>query len=160
MSSNLINYNKKEVVEFLIENGLDEIYSSNPQNLNSKSTLVEEVVSKIPKIYNKPINPISSTSQALSALAKKTQQNNNLNFSTSHRSSDYDEKFLSLNEIINQAEKDAKNCSNLIELRKAVESFEGCNLKKMATNKLLLKRTPVATFAFRTLFPNKVGWLL
>ncbi|NBV06691.1 MAG: uracil-DNA glycosylase [Proteobacteria bacterium] len=43
-------------------------------------------------------------------------------------------QFISLNEIVAQAKKAAEAAKNLSELRKAVENFDGCNLKKMASN--------------------------
>jgi DNA polymerase len=121
-----------EALEFYRENDIDEVIVEEPVN----HYLAKEKVAQNLKIENKNIEiskqkvevnavkksfvkPVFSTSQALSVLAKK----NNLN-----------EKFMPLNEIVANAKKVAAKCTNLQELKKAIEDFEGCGLKKMATN--------------------------
>lgn len=143
------NYQLVEALEIYHENGLDEIISEKPQNhfLEKKSVSVapkaapekapattekSTQVEKIQKISTTPtfINHFSSTPDALSALAKKSQnlQQAQQLEPTSSLSA------ISLKEIVAKAKKAAQAAQNLAELRQAVENFDGCNLKKMATN--------------------------
>lgn len=89
---------------------------------------------------NSFIKPIFSTSQAISTLAKKSQQISNLQINNSDSSSL--EKFLPLNDIVERARNIANQCQDLNELKKAVENFDGCNLKKMATNTVFSDGNP------------------
>ena len=139
----------KEALQFYLDNELDEIIAEKPQNRfleserkinftqkneiktdakpeNKKEDKVEKEIEKIIPLPIKPNIANLSTSDAISALAKKFQQTVN--------SPNNEQKFLSLNEIIASARKQAQEAKNLAELRKAVENFDGCNLKKMATN--------------------------
>lgn len=129
--------NLAEALELYAENGLDEIISEESQNYFLQKDR-KKPVEKIPA-GNIPEKKISaqnfvrpeysrsfSTSEAISSLAKKFQQNS--------MNQNSEEKFQSLNEIVSQAKKLAAAAKNLPELRKAVENFDGCNLKKMATN--------------------------
>ena len=129
--------NNAEVLQFYLDNDLEEIISEKSQNYflqKDKKKSVEKLAEK--KIsttaitrqnFVKPEYSNSfSTSDAISSLAKKSEQNL-MNQNSA-------EKFQSLNEIVAQAKKLAEAAKNLAELRKAVENFDGCNLKKMATN--------------------------
>lgn len=135
---------KKEVLQFYLDNNLDEIISEKSQNYflekdRPKKILVKKIatqeVSKLAVQNSKPIieapkpveiiqvvRPTLSTSEALSQLAKKTSFSNST------------QDFMSLNSIVAKAQKLANSAKNLEELRAAVENFDGCNLKKMATN--------------------------
>lgn len=141
-----------EALEFYSDNGLEEIVSENPQNYFAQKDVVKKKISNsIPekveiKIAEKAqisfVKPIFSTSDALSTLAQKSQQNNQdmaivkkVSEPDSVQSSiQGDQKFISLNEIVAKAKKLAGNAKTLTELRSAIENFDGCNLKKMATN--------------------------
>lgn len=136
-------------LSFYIENGLDEVYSNKLQNnFVIKKTMTKESTKQnfIQNINednsqkNSFIKPIFSTSQAISTLAKKSQQISNLQINNSDSSSL--EKFLPLNDIIERARNIANQCQNLNELKKAVENFDGCNLKKMATNTVFSDGNP------------------
>lgn len=98
-----------------------------------------------------------STDNALAALAKKQQNNKNseqfaesenkTSTASSIASLDTEDetsvkKFLSIAEIIAMAKKSADSAKNLEELSKAVSDFEGCNLKKMATNTVFCDGNP------------------
>lgn len=77
----------------------------------------------IQKTLNNSQPIILNTDQAIFKLAnlnKNNQQN--------------PEKFIAINDIISEAKKLANCAQNIEELRKIVENFDGCNLKKMATN--------------------------
>jgi uracil-DNA glycosylase family 4 len=123
-----------KALQFYAESGLEEIISEKSQNYflqKDKKKSAEKVPAgniperKISTAQNF-LKPQFSTSDAISSLAKKSQQNP-MNQNSA-------EKFQSLNEIVAQAKKLAAAAKNLSELRKAVENFDGCNLKKMATN--------------------------
>ncbi len=109
-----------EALQFYLDNDLNEVISEKSQNHFRQNPAVKKVVEekKQPSV-NSFIKPQFSTDQALSTLAKK--------FVTS-------EKFQPLNEIIAQAKSLAQAAKNIDELREAVKKFDGCNLKKMATN--------------------------
>lgn len=133
------NIDLKEALQFYIDNDLNEVISDNAQDHFAQ----KESVKKITKLsldnpeenLKKPkenlqiaqqnfIKPQFSTNQAISTLAKKSQQNTDNN----------DQKFVALNDIIAKAKTAASAAQTLDELRSVVENFEGCNLKKMATN--------------------------
>jgi len=120
----------KEALTFYADNGLDEIIAENSQNhflaLDKKPT---EVKTKNQN-YTSVIKPALSTSQALSTLAKKSQQS----IENSAQIIGAEQKFVPLNEIVAAAKKAAQAAKTIEELRKAVEKFDGCGLKKMATN--------------------------
>ncbi len=127
----------REALEFYSDNGLDEIISDKAQNHflvadKKKMIKVEKKLEKKVEISSNKntITPILSTSQALSQLAKKSQVTN----ASDSKNLSPDQKFIPLNEIIAAAKKAADSAKNLDELRKAIENFDGCGLKKMATN--------------------------
>lgn len=148
-------YNFSEVLEFYEQNELNEIFSSEINNkfkldsekkINEKSiNFVQEATMEKPqeqgRVQQSPIisniKNISSTSQALAELAKKNQIN-----SMENKLSKIDEKFLSLNQIIENARAMSNKAQNIAELKEIVENFEGCNLKKMATNTVFSDGNP------------------
>lgn len=133
---------KKEVLTFYIDNKLDEIISENSQN---HFLVVDKKPAEVKtKNQNRTIavNPAISTSQALATLAKKSQTalieaNNILSLNGG-----LEQKFVSLNEIVAAAKKAAQAAKTIDELRKAVENFDGCGLKKMATNTVFADGNP------------------
>lgn len=136
-------------LSFYIENGLNEVYSNKLQNnFVIKKTMTKEStkqnftqnINEDNSQKNSFIKPIFSTSQAISTLAKKSQQISNLQINNSDSSSL--EKFLPLNDIVERARNIANQCQDLNELKKAVENFDGCNLKKMATNTVFSDGNP------------------
>jgi len=113
-----------------------------PQNnflLQEKTVAERKVILEPKKVENKSPNffstPVQSSYQAISSLAAKAQ--NNIENNSSEM-----EKFKSLNEILAEAKKLAAKAKTLAELRKAVENFDGCNLKKMATNTVFCDGNP------------------
>lgn len=136
-------------LSFYIENGLNEVYSNKLQNnFVIKKTMTKESteqnftqnINQDNSQKNSFIKPIFSTSQAISTLAKKSQQISNLQINNSDSSSL--EKFLPLNDIVERARNIANQCQDLNDLKKAVENFDGCNLKKMATNTVFSDGNP------------------
>ena len=165
-----------EALEFYSDNGLEEVISEKPQNYFAQKDVVKKKVdaktannfsqkisNSIPeKVEIKAeektqisfIKPIFSTSEALSTLAQKSQQNNQ-DMAIVKKASEVDsvqnsiqdsiqgdQKFISLNEIVAKAKKLAGNAKTLAELRSAIENFDGCNLKKMATNTVFCDGNP------------------
>lgn len=157
-----------EALEFYSDNGLEEVISEKPQNYFAQKDVVkkkfdaktandfsQKISNSIPeKVEIKTaektqisfIKPIFSTSDALSTLAQKSQQNNqDMAIVKKVPEVDYvqsDQKFISLNEIVAKAKKLAGNAKTLAELRSAIENFDGCNLKKMATNTVFCDGNP------------------
>ncbi len=154
----MINDTMRDALQFYLDNGLNEVIAEKSQDnfsIKEKHKEVKIVVAPtVKKAENQPqvvpsiatnivkksaanhfIKPHFSTNEALSTLAKKTIQNGSENVSA-------DQKFQSLNEIVAQAKSLAQAAKNLEELRKAVENFDGCNLKKMATNTVFCDGNP------------------
>jgi uracil-DNA glycosylase family 4 len=143
-------------IKFLADNNLNEIITDEPCNyflvkdqekaaaINKTKDPIPTQESKIPTpippvetIIDQPartqshlqIKAIASTSEALSLLAKKSQENMNKQDQLKSLAIS-----LSINDIVKKSEELANKATNLAELRQAVENFDGCNLKKMATN--------------------------
>lgn len=136
------------VIEFFHENGLDEILSDGAMNRYEESKKVKKLAPiKVDEIRqnnsiaseplaavndnlqkkNSFIKPVFSTSGAISNLAKKFNQD-------SAMAKDNDAAFKALNDIVKEAQDLAASAKTAEELKKIVEDFDGCNLKKMATN--------------------------
>lgn len=134
--------NFAEALQFYADNDLNEVISEKPQNyflqkdvLISETKKVAEKISVpvqtvVKTVAQNFVRPQYSTSEAISTLAKKSQ----INVATNPLESEVNQKYVSLNDIVARAKKSAAAAQNLDELRKAVENFDGCNLKKMATN--------------------------
>jgi len=123
------NSNLIEMLQFHADHGLEEVFAEKAQNhfvAEIKIALKEQLPEEKNAATQFFTKPVFSTNEAISNLAKK--------FQNPEQSMNADTKFMSLNEIMEQAKKAAKKAKNLEELRKAVENFDGCNLKKMATN--------------------------
>ncbi len=123
-----------EALQFYVDNDLNEVISEKSQN-HFRHFLQKSVVKKVAEEKKSPsvnnfIKPQFSTDQALSTLAKK--------FVTPEPNS----KFESLNEIVAKAKSLAQAAKTIDALRKAVENFDGCNLKKMATNTVFADGNP------------------
>ncbi len=145
--------NVAEILQFYLDNGLDEVVSDKPQNYflqqdkkqNNEIKIRQEIKKTenivVKKEENKVINdflkPVSSTFEAISTLANLARkQNSTIDKVVPDLAalSSSNQQLISLNEIVAQAKAAASEAKNLSELRKAVENFDGCNLKKMATN--------------------------
>lgn len=140
-----------DALKFYLENDLVEVFSNKSQNhflQKEKQKLIailpeknlegkQENLSKEPQLKNIPNffnNPVKSSFEAISSLAQKSQNN----------MSENSQNFKSLNEIVAKAKKLAKSAKNLQELRKIVEEFDGCNLKKMATKTVFCDGNPTS----------------
>jgi DNA polymerase len=108
---------KKNSIDFLrfyAENELNEIISEKPQSRLNVAVNEHTILMKTAQITkNDPI---------------KNNEDEN--------------KFLSINDIILSAKKLAKSATNLAELKNAVEKFDLCSLKKMATNTVFSDGNP------------------
>jgi DNA polymerase len=155
-------YNFFDVLEFYEQNELNEVFFNetfdkfkinNEKNLavifnkqvkenqNFNQKIEAQKPPEPPKIQESSIisniKNISSTSQAIAELAKKNHINSMENQSLSP-----DKKFLPLNEIVENARSLASKAKTIAELKKMVEDFDGCNLKKMATNTVFSDGNP------------------
>lgn len=160
---NKTDYNVADVLQFYIDNDLEEIISDQPQNcflqkdlpkIKSQEKTQNDFVKHIAASNSAPVNrlavaireeklpekpqekslaknqfikPQLSTNNAILTLAERLKEKKPNN-------ADSEQKFISLNEIVDRAKAAAKKAETLDELRQAVENFDGCNLKKMATN--------------------------
>lgn len=79
---------------------------------------------------NISVKKVNSTFDAISSLAKRSTFKNP------------NKKFMSIDEIVSQAKEKAQAATNLEELKKAVVDFDGCSLKKMATNTVFCDGNP------------------
>lgn len=131
----------KEILDFYFENELNEILSEKEQNFFDQKKIsndnlvkpqknLQDIQKNITKKENF-IKPVFSLDEAVSGLAMKFNQNNSMN-----------QSFESLNEIVTKAKDLAKSAKNTLELKKIVEDFDGCNLKKMATNTVFCDGNP------------------
>lgn len=118
---------------------------NNAENMNknlskpSTSKSVSNVDSKSAGNSKNPIlTTVNSLDNAIANLAKKNQ----LLVENISSNDDSNLKFIPIDELISNAKKIAKNCNTLDELKIAVEKFEGCNLKKMATNTVFCDGNP------------------
>jgi uracil-DNA glycosylase family 4 len=124
--------NLTEPLQFYSDSDLNEIISEKSQNHFLQKDPQKKLEEKKSAATQSFVKPIFSTSDAILTLAKKSAPTN------------HDEKFLSLNEIVTQAKKAAQAAKDLPSLRKAVENFDGCNLKKMATNTVFCDGNPAS----------------
>lgn len=157
------DYNVADVLQFYIDNDLEEVICDEPQNcflqkdlpkiksqkktqndfvkhLSASSPVPVKQSNNVPEnrppiviheekplVDNQFIKPQSSTNKAILTLAERLKENKT-------NTVESEQKFISLNEIVDRAKAAAKKAETLDELRQAVENFDGCNLKKMATN--------------------------
>ncbi len=134
-----LNSNITEALQFYLDNDLSEVISEKAQNhFLEKDSQKKAVEVAKPATVNNFVKPQYSTNEALSTLAKKSQLPVAIEPAFDHK------KFQSLNEIVALAQKSASAAKTLPELRKAVENFDGCNLKKMATNTVFCDGNPTS----------------
>ncbi len=127
----------KKLLQLYADAGVDEIISEVPINrLLPKAVDLETKDSELPlQGVALPRNDETMTSKtttfdAISKLASRanTEPTNNT--------------LMSITQIIAGARKAAEACKNLKELEKAVKDFDGCSLKKMATNTVFADGNP------------------
>lgn len=97
--------------------------NSEAKKINTKINIDEDIVKKGEMF----IKLVANTDHAISSLAYRFFQSNNMKNNQSSN-------FLSLSDIVEQARLLAAEAKDISSLRKIVEEFDGCNLKKMATN--------------------------
>lgn len=124
-SSNINNDNRNNNVE------VTSVKITNNEVVN-KEVVKNKILTENKVLKDNFIKPVFSTSQAVSNLAKRFQNDNFMN----------DQSYQSLNEIIKKAQDLAKTANNTKELKKIVEDFDGCNLKKMASNTVFCDGNP------------------
>lgn len=132
------NLSDEEILQLYLENDFDEVISEERINhllINdskiSKTPPKKEPISQAKNdivttaTKNNFITPEYSTNNAISKLAKKFTKDN---------ISSIGDADISITAIVKKAQDLAQSATNLAELEKAVKEFDGCNLKKMATN--------------------------
>jgi len=131
-----------DILNFYHQNDIDEVYLEKSIN-NFAVKPLKILASEHVKQNNKIINDVNKKPKITTEIEMKTTREisskkpiiDNLSTEISSDSiGNNSGKFLSLNEIILSAESRAKSAKNIDELKKIVENFDGCNLKKMATN--------------------------
>ncbi len=141
---------KKKILQIYLEAGLDEIISEEPikrlqprlQKSDQTSLIVEnkaDVKLVYKQDYSREIFNIDSKINVYSAITKLAQRQNNL---TQENSEDQSAPLLSVKQIIDQAKQMAEAAQNLQQLKQAVENFDGCSIKKMATNTVFSDGNP------------------
>jgi len=108
-----------DTLAFYCDNDLDEVFLEEPQNhlANNQINIPTKIID----------TPPANIDVALANLAKK----NSFSIATNQ---------LSLENIVQTAQDLANSCHNLAELKQVISTFEGCNLKKMAINELLMPK--------------------
>jgi len=128
-----------DLINFYLENQLNEIYLEKPIN-RFKEKSAFQTNDKISNANNSKnfINKANSKKQEEEIkeqiTVKKNFITNNEIPENLSQLNNTNEGFMSLNQIVALAQKQAKMAKTIEELKTAVENFEGCNLKKMATN--------------------------
>ena len=135
-----------DIINFYQQNDIDEIYLEKSINrfteknikIDKKSTISKNKSSE--KNIDKSINksspePKNISNVKLAKIEHKDFENDSKNNSEKTDIIDnLNNKFVPLKEIIASAELLAKSAKNLADLKNIIENFDGCNLKKMATN--------------------------
>ena len=131
--------NQKKILQIYMEAGVDEIISETPINRLMRQIINEKIENLEPKILpnqhsGQNITNKINTFDAISKLAQRTQNSpmNNIE----------QQPLVAIKEIIATAQKMAEAATSLTELEKAVRNFDGCSLKKMATNTVFADGNP------------------
>lgn len=117
--------NKTALLPLYKEAGIDEIISNRPINRLASAEEVLDILGVVDVVDQNPTPPLS-TFAALAKLAGR-QKNNEQNIENP-------QPLMAIAEIIAESRRKAEAAQNLAELEKAVRNFDGCALKKMATN--------------------------
>lgn len=113
--------NQSEALQFYVDNGLNEVISEKSQNRFQQQEEIKIVVEVVEKTVEKKsvsffAAQVNSSHEAISSLAKRSQQILQNNMAPEN-------KFTSLNDILQQAKDVAAKAKDLSQLRKAVEKF-------------------------------------
>jgi uracil-DNA glycosylase family 4 len=123
---------QQKLLQLYLEAGVDEIISETPLNRLLSRLPLQAVPS------NDEVNSINKITafDAISKLALRSnnQQTNNME----------QQPLVSIAEIVAGAKATAEACKSLKELEKAVKNFDGCSLKKMATNTVFADGDPAS----------------
>ena len=151
--------NQKKLLRLYLEAGVDEIISENPINRLLLKVAKEKLsateapdlpAAKSPEKYTEKTPEKTPEKPNLKSLASKPEQvHSSVNLTnkistfealaklalrSSQPMNNSHPPLISIAEIIATAKEAAQSCSNLQELEQAVKDFNGCSLKKMATN--------------------------
>ncbi len=129
----------RKTLEFYQDLGINEILNEKPINrLNNNSKILDitqvkqEKIATTSQVNNVITNNFSNMtqSQAISRLAQKQANNNS------------PKEIKSIADIVKKVEDIVEKIDNLEELEKSVRDFDGCNLKRMATNTVFSDGNP------------------
>lgn len=114
------------IIKLYQEFGIDEIISDKPINrFQSKKEEVKNIDQKSDKLEYKNLTSFD----AINKLADKNKKMTNDNL-------------IPINDIIAKARKLSDNANDLEELKDVISNFDGCSLKKMATNTVFADGDP------------------
>ena len=132
--------NQKKILQIYLEAGVDEIISEVPVNrllpqiINEKTTSSALSAPLNEGLQDRNLTSKINTFDAISKLAQRSQ-NEPMNNAPQ-------QPLIAMTEIIATAKKMAEASKTLAELEKAVRDFDGCSLKKMATNTVFADGDP------------------
>jgi DNA polymerase len=125
----------KKIVEFYQDLGVDEILSEETINrFEQKPIILAQEKQKIA--------PASKSSNMVNNISNMTQVEAIAHLVRKQNSANIDSNVESINDIVTQAQDIVSKVKNLEELEKAVMDFNGCSLKKMATNTVFCDGDP------------------
>jgi uracil-DNA glycosylase family 4 len=154
-----MNQENKKLLQLYFEAGIDEIISEAPINrlipkprqdkeiseAQINTNIATEKMVDLPQIKPSPLNNfgknqssgnegLTSKINTFDAISKLASRTNSQPMNT--------QTLIPIKEIISGAKKMAESCKDLQELEKVVRDFEGCGLKKMATNTVFADGNP------------------
>ncbi|MFT5702689.1 MAG: DNA polymerase [Rickettsiales bacterium] len=142
---------RTKLLELYCESGINEIISETPINrLDRKIDQKTELKPAEIALEEKVLNNIESEEQEISVSTSNSNENLSKHISTFGAISKLAEKqkgqpikpLISMAQNIAEAKSSAERCQNLEDLKKAVHDFDGCSLKKMATNTVFADGNP------------------
>ncbi|MES2678200.1 MAG: uracil-DNA glycosylase [Pseudomonadota bacterium] len=126
----------KKLLQIYMEAGVDEIISEAPIN-RLLPQIISEKISSPNLTTPKNQEQITSKINTFDAISKLAHRTNNQPINNNPQ-----QPLIAMTEIIATAKKMAEAAKTLEELEKAVRNFDGCSLKKMATNTVFADGDP------------------
>lgn len=133
---------KNKSLQIYFDSGVDEVMSEKPINrLVPRVEVLEEIIIEQKIQVTTTVNNEHNITQNIStfaAIAKLAEKSNNMAKETMVS----DQTLVPITKIIQTAKDAADACKTLKDLEKAVKDFDGCALKKMATNTVFADGDP------------------
>ena len=133
---------QQKLLQLYLETGIDEVISETAINrllkiepkieIEAESKLADKNVKTFSDTQNKAIKDTTNSNKGF--FNKISTSDAILKLATKNHQPDIMQPLVSIAEIISQTTAMAKSCQNLSELEETVRDFDGCSLKKMATN--------------------------